>query len=140
MGLEIELNLDGIRNVIDKAIDGSFMYEAYDLLARMSAPYVPASAHNPSVPGSGHEILTHSYRPTPEYLEYNTPYAHYQYEGKVIDMHTGEYTGAELQYSKATHPFATSKWDKAMLKNVTLNKKFCNNLAIKLRRRLKNGG
>lgn len=65
-------------------------------------------------------------------VEYNSPYAHYQYEGEVYGpnyplISGGEVigyrspphktpTGRKLQYSKFRHPLATSEWDKAMVK------------------------
>lgn len=63
-------------------------------------------------------------------VQYNSPYAHYQYMGKVYGpnypiMDGGtvvgfrspphkKSTGKQLTYSTMRHPLATSKWDKAM--------------------------
>lgn len=67
-------------------------------------------------------------------VEYNSPYAHYQYTGKLyVDRATGKgaffspdfgfwsrpgeakkRTSRDLNYSVFRHPLATSKWDKAM--------------------------
>lgn len=60
-------------------------------------------------------------------IEYTAPYAHYQYEGKVMGPSfynpdfgfwsppgkPKHYTGASLKYSKEKHPLASAKWDKA---------------------------
>ena len=64
-------------------------------------------------------------------ITYQSPYAHYQYEGEVYGPNypimdggevTGWYsppfktpTGQKLQYSTFRHPLATSHWDRAML-------------------------
>lgn len=57
-------------------------------------------------------------------VEYNSPYAHYQYTGVLYvssktgsSWSKGEYkvpTGKALNYSKFRHPQATKKWDEAM--------------------------
>lgn len=62
------------------------------------------------------------------YVKYNSPYAHYQYEGILyVSSRTGsawakngEYKvpakpEKELEHNKARHPLATSYWDKAMM-------------------------
>lgn len=65
-------------------------------------------------------------------VEYQSPYAHYQYEGvaygpnyPIMDGGTvmGFYspphkspTGKKLKYSHFRHPQATSEWDKAMMR------------------------
>lgn len=96
---------------------------------RLMDPYVPADnlvlAQNVDVYAKG----SHGY------VHYLSPYAHYQYEGKLyVDPKTkkGAFTDGEgrfwsrpgvskvpsetnLKYSHFRHPFATSHWDKAML-------------------------
>lgn len=58
-------------------------------------------------------------------VEYNSPYAHYQWEGELyVSSATGsawasggEYkvpAGKELEHSKFRHPLATSHWEEAM--------------------------
>lgn len=67
----------------------------------------------------------------PKEITHNAPYAHYQYEGNVYGpnipiMENGtpvgffsppgkpkSKTGRKLKYSKALHPKASAKWDKA---------------------------
>lgn len=90
-------------------------------------PYVPAR----------NQVLAQNVRVTAEedcgHITYNSPYAHYQYEGEVygpnipIFEEDGETvsgwrspphktpTGRKLEYRKVPHPLATSHWDKAMV-------------------------
>lgn len=92
-------------------------------------PYIPAR----------HLLLTQNVSVYTEndhgVVEYNSPYAHYQYEGKLyVDPTTkkGAFTNGEglywsrpgiakvptgrgLKYSSFPHPKATSHWDKAMM-------------------------
>lgn len=63
----------------------------------------------------------------PKEIEYKSPYAHYQYEGKVMGPNyfspdygfwsppgkKKEYTGAALEYKKDRNPKASKQWDKA---------------------------
>lgn len=85
---------------------------------------------NPYVPASQAEILAGSARAYAEgdsgYVEYNTPYAHYQYEGILYVSSvtgsswaaSGEYkvkTDKQLEHVTAFHPLATDHWDKAMM-------------------------
>lgn len=96
---------------------------------RLMDPYVPANnmvlAQNVRVYAEGNRGIVH----------YLSPYAHYQYEGKVyVDPSTGKAaftngeglywsrrgvgkiaTGRSLTYNTFRHPLATSHWDKAML-------------------------
>ena len=96
---------------------------------RLMDPYVPANnmvlAQNVRVYSEGNRGIVH----------YLSPYAHYQYEGKVyVDPTTGKAaftngeglywsrrgvgkiaTGRNLTYNTFRHPLATSHWDKAML-------------------------
>lgn len=93
--------------------------------ARFMDPYVPADnlvlAQNVSITADadvGH-------------VTYNSPYAHYQWEGEVYGpnypiMDGGEImgfyspphktpTGRRLEYNTFRHPLATDHWDKAMM-------------------------
>ena len=93
--------------------------------ARFMDPYVPADnlvlAQNVDITadeGAG-------------YITYNSPYAHYQYEGELYGPNYpitdgGEVvgffspphktpTGKRLEYSTFRHPLATDHWDKAMM-------------------------
>ena len=93
---------------------------------RLMDPYVPADnmvlAQNVRVYVEGDNGV----------VEYQSPYAHYQYEGvaygpnyPIMDGETvmGFYspphkssTGEKLKYSHFRHPQATSEWDKAMVR------------------------
>lgn len=91
---------------------------------RLMDPYVPAQ----------NLVLAQNVRVTSDektgYVKYNSPYAHYQWEGEVYGPNypiteNGEVvgyrspphkspTGRQMQYSKFRHPLATSHWDRAM--------------------------
>ena len=93
--------------------------------ARLMNPYVPADnlvlAQNITI--SAEEDAGH--------VTYNSPYAHYQYEGELYGPNYpisdgGEVvgffspphktpTGKRLEYSTFWHPLATDHWDKAMM-------------------------
>ncbi len=86
---------------------------------RLMDPYVPAKnlvlAQNTRVYLDGDQGV----------VEYNSPYAHYQYEGELyVSSITGSAwaaqgehkvpAGKKLDYDTFRHPLATSHWDKAM--------------------------
>lgn len=91
---------------------------------KLMDPYVPADSF----------VLTQNVRVYAEgdigIVHYQSPYAHYQYEGvvygpnypvfdggEVVGFYSPPHktpTGKKLNHSKARHPLATSKWDKAM--------------------------
>jgi len=85
---------------------------------RLMDPYVPALnmglARNVKVSIENGQGSVH----------YQSPYARYQYHGKVMVSKRPGVRGAakivkqpeqDLTYTKFRHPLATSKWDKAML-------------------------
>lgn len=87
---------------------------------RLMDPYVPAKnmllAQNTRTFVEGEHGI----------IEYNSPYAHYQYEGELYVSSTtgsawaakGEYkipAGKALRYDAFRHPLATDHWDKAMM-------------------------
>ncbi len=87
--------------------------------ARFMDPYVPAN----------NLVLAQNIRITADekagHVTYNSPYAHYQYEGILyVDPNTGSAwstngankipTSKKLEYSNFRHPLATDHWDKAM--------------------------
>ncbi|MDR2046529.1 MAG: minor capsid protein [Clostridiales bacterium] len=118
---DIKVNLDGIKTKINGAIDDGFMTFAHAELKRLSDKYVPFGYYNKESVGAKDKgqggILAGSAIPSAEYLEYAVPYAHYQYAGKVMNMRTKTYTGAELQYTTEKHPLAGKEWDKAMIRS-----------------------
>lgn len=85
---------------------------------RLMDPYVPAN----------NLVLAQNVRTYTEgnmgIVEYNSPYAHYQWRGVLYVSSVtgsawskGEYkvpTSRSLQYSRFRHPLATSHWDEAM--------------------------
>lgn len=85
---------------------------------RLMDPYVPAN----------NLVLAQNVRTYTEgnmgIVEYNSPYAHYQWQGVLYvssitgsAWSKGEYkvpTSRSLQYSRFRHPLATSHWDEAM--------------------------
>lgn len=85
---------------------------------RLMDPYVPAN----------NLVLAQNVRTYTEgnmgIVEYNSPYAHYQWRGVLYvssitgsAWSKGEYkvpTSRSLQYSRFRHPLATSHWDEAM--------------------------
>lgn len=92
---------------------------------RLMDPYVPAN----------NLILAQNVRTYVEdgagIVEYQSPYAHYQYEGEVYGPNYPIYengeiagwyspghkqaTGKSIHYSTFRHPLATDHWDKAMM-------------------------
>lgn len=126
--MRVELDFSGLDKKIDAILNSSdTKLEMNNAFARYMDPYVPMDSG--ALAGSGMANVT------PEYVEYNTPYAHYQYEGIVYGPNipitqngviVGFYsipnqpktpTGAEIQYSTEKHPLATHHWDQAMMEN-----------------------
>lgn len=108
---------------ITSLINDEVMTEIHNVFAKMCDPYVPMQEG----------VLSQSINVTPQYVEYRTPYAHYQYMGLVYGPNIPIYkdgqivgwfsppgqkkypTGASIQYSKEQHPLATHHWDQAMM-------------------------
>lgn len=95
---------------------------------KLMDPYVPAKnlalAQNTRILAEGEHGV----------VEYNSPYAHYQYEGELyVDPKTGKGaftdgerfwsragvakipSGKKLEYDTFRHPLATDHWDEAMM-------------------------
>lgn len=105
-----------------KAVAGDFTGDREQLFVaneakRLMDPYVPAKnlvlAKNVRVyVENGHGVV-----------HYLSPYARYQYEGKVMVSKRPVKGSAKvvkqpekaLKYSKSRHPLATSHWDEAMM-------------------------
>ena len=60
--------------------DAQTKYEVNNILAEMIDKYVPSGVGNPV---RGEPTLRESVKITPNYVSWNTPYAHYQYVGTV---------------------------------------------------------
>ena len=92
---EIGVQDKGLRDILENLCDDTTMLMVYQLFAKRCDPYVPrlnGPLHESGLAGV-----------TPQYVEYNVPYAHYQYVGQNFN-HTLEF-----------HPKATAYWDKVML-------------------------
>lgn len=111
--INIPLNLSKVRN---KEFWGYALNEYHRLLS----PYVPFET------GNLDETVKIKAEDMGGELDYYSPYAHYQYEGKVMGPNfyspdygfwspPGEkkyYTGEDLEHSKDRHPLASAHWDK----------------------------
>ena len=88
---------------------------AHTRLHAYCSPYVPMD--------SG--ALDQTVDITPDYVHYKSPYAHFQWEGKVfVDDRCSTYakrntskhaTERNLKYSIDKHPLATSHWERAAM-------------------------
>lgn len=117
----VHVNPNAINAKLEDLVkDDQTMLEIHNLFARMMEPYVPFGTDLGNL-----EV-------TPEYVKYNTPYAHYHYEGityglnipivedgiivgwfsKPDDDGRKHPTGTHLKYTK---PRASDHWDKAMM-------------------------
>ena len=124
MGIKVDsINFVNIERRLANLADDKTMLEIHNAFARYMEPYVPMDEG----------MLAHNIEITPEYVGYNSPYAHYQYTGLVYGPNypiiengviVGFYsppnkqpTGAQLQYSTDKHPLATDHWDKRMMED-----------------------
>lgn len=126
MGLKIEsINFLDIEQRIASLSDNDTMQQVHNTYAKFLEPYVPMDEG----------VLARDVTITPEYVQYNSPYAHYMYTGIVYGpnipiVKNGEIvgywsqpnqekhsTGASINYSKEKHPLATHHWDKAAMDN-----------------------
>ena len=92
---EVGVHDEGLRNLLEQLTDDTTMLMIHQAFAKRCDPYVPmlnGPLHESGLAGV-----------TPQYVEYNVPYAHYQYVGQNFN-HTLDY-----------HPKATAYWDKVML-------------------------
>ena len=103
--------------------DEPTMTECHNVMATYMDPYVPMREG----------ILAGSPLITSDYVRYNTPYAHYQFEGMVYGpnipiMENGvivgwwsppnkQPTGQPINYSHDLHPQATRHWHEAMMRD-----------------------
>lgn len=127
MGVELtSINFLNIEKGLADLADDETMRQIYDLLSKFLDPYVPKREG----------ILTHEkVNVTPEYLQYEGPYAHYLYEGIVYAYNVPIYengvitgyksfedekkhpTGKPLHYDPEKHELATHHWDKAAMED-----------------------
>ena len=118
--LKIESRID-VPGTLKKVRDKPFWTYAANEYHRLLSPYVPFET------GTLDETVKIKSSELEGEIDYYAPYAHYIYEGKAMGptfyspdfgfwSPPGEkksYTGASLEISKARHPLASSKWDKA---------------------------
>lgn len=95
MSVTVSVDNLAIKYTLDQLIDDKTMLAIHNTFAKMCDPYVPM------LEGPLHESGLAGV--TPHYVEYNVPYAHYQYVGENFN-HTTEH-----------HPKATAFWDKVMM-------------------------
>ena len=86
---------DSIKERIYNVGSEGTMLAIHNSLAKHCDPYVPF-LHGP---------LSQTHVVTPKGVTYIQPYARYQY------------FGVNFNHTKETHPLATAKWDKAMLRD-----------------------
>lgn len=96
LSVKVEVDVSGIADRFeDLCKDPQLMLQAHQALAHACDPYVPFLTGD----------LSQTLEITPEYVQYNMPYAHYQYHGVGFN-HTLDH-----------HPLATAEWDEAMLRD-----------------------
>lgn len=110
--VNVEVNLLPLVGTLsDLTQDEAFMLSVTNTLARYCHPYVPY-LHGP---------LSETIEVTPECVRYIQPYARRQYYGD------------HFNFTKDTHPLATSRWDEAMMRD--LGDQFCSEIADLIARR-----
>ncbi|MCH5210437.1 MAG: hypothetical protein J1F01_05670 [Oscillospiraceae bacterium] len=125
MGFKVDIDFSKIESKLANITDDKTMLEIHNALARYCDPYVPMQEG----------MLTGNLNITPEYVQYNSPYAHYQYTELVYGpnipvIKNGEIvgywsppnkhpTGAQLNHNVKgqKHALASSHWDKRMMED-----------------------
>ena len=114
--IKIEARIDNI-GTMKKVQDDKFWKFAATEWWRLISEYTPKDTGT----------LIQSVDIRPKEIEYKSPYAHYQYHGKVMGPNyysedygfwsppgkKKDYTGADLKYKKDRNPKASKEWDKA---------------------------
>ena len=117
MRIKVEVNIN-IQKDLAKARDPKLWKFAATEWWKLITPYTPMQT------GTMSEQVEIRGEEGAGEIEYTTPYSHYLYEGKLmVDAVTGSsyaragtkkvYADKELNISKAKHPLASKKWDKA---------------------------
>lgn len=138
MRIEIRWNRSP-RQILDRILDDAAMTYAHTRLKAYCSQYVPMDEG----------AMDQGARPTPKYLEYPGPYAHYQWMGEVygpnipiykngvlegfISPPTKHPTGRELHHSTDHHALATSHWEVAAM--AAHKGDLCRDIEAYLRRR-----
>lgn len=121
--IDVTVNVNGIAENIENAIDDETMLAVHDTFAKLIDPWVPFREG----------ALAQDIEVTPDYVRYISPYAHYQYVGMVYGPNIPIYengdivgwfsppgrkkhpTGKPIQYGTELHPLATKEWDKVAM-------------------------
>lgn len=121
------------RQIMDRIFDSEAMTYIHTRLHAFCSPYVPMD--------SG--AMDQTVEITPECVHYKSPYAHFQWNGKVfVDSRGSPWarrseskheTDRNLQYSRDKHPLATAHWERAML--AAKGGEFCKDIEAYLRRK-----
>ena len=126
MALTVKVNVERLRYKLSQLVDDKVMLQVHNTFAKMCDPYVPMDEG----------YLSQSVHVTPQYVQYQGPYAHYMYMGEVYGPNIPirdedgliigwfsppgqpKYpTGKAIQYNTEKHPLATKEWDKAMMRD-----------------------
>lgn len=120
MSVKVDVNLTKIQSGMAHLADKQTMLQIHNLYAKFLNPYVPMDEG----------ILSQNLTITPDYVQYNVPYAHYMYEGVVYGPNipieengviVGYWskpgvakhpTGKNINYSHEKHSLASRHWDK----------------------------
>ena len=146
MGVKIDsINFVRVEEKLRKLADEETMRQIHNSFATFLDPYVPMDTG----------MLAQGVTVTPEYIQYNAPYAHYMYTGIVYGpnipiVENGEVvgyfsppgkkknpTGAQINYNREMHPQATHHWDKRAMEEK--GDVFVKDVEEILKRRLKEG-
>jgi hypothetical protein len=112
MSVKVEIYSPG--QTVKRIFNKDVMKYAHTRLHAYCSPYVPMDSGT----------LDQKVNITEEYVHYKSPYAHFQWAGKVfVDDRGSTYakrstskhpTSRKLKYSTDKHPLATSHWEQAM--------------------------
>ena len=128
---KVVVDEDALQDRINQIIqDSAVGQEIHTVLAKMCDPYVPMKTGT---------LAYRKLNVTPNFVQYEGPYAHYMYEGMIYGPNipiyenigatkviTGYFsipgkakspTGRYMTYSQEMHPLASRHWDKEMMRN-----------------------
>lgn len=113
--MRIEVQIFDLNRTARRIFSDDVRKYANTRLHAYCSPYVPMDSGQ----------LDQNVNITAEYVHYKSPYAHFQWEGKVfVDDRGSTYakrstskhaTGRKLRYSTDKHPLATSHWEQAAM-------------------------
>lgn len=121
------------KEIINRIFDDETITYIHTRLHAFMSPFVPMD--------SG--ALDQTVDITPDCVHYKSPYAHFQWTGKVFVDERGStwarrseskhQINKDLQYSKDQHPLASSHWEKAMM--TSKGDEFCKDITDYLRKK-----